>query len=459
MAACEEVAPELGARRVTSDDGIGRVSLVGAGMKSHPGVTATDVPDARRRRDQHRDDLDVVDPHLVRDPCRPRRGRGAPAPRRVRAGRRRRRLRGMDVGVVGATGRPARRWSRSWRSARSRSIGSASSPRRARRVARSRSAARTLVVEDAATADFAGLDLVLMAAGKATSLELAPQDRRGRRDRRRQLVGVARGPRRPARRRRGERPRARLDPEGDRREPQLHDDGGDAGAQAARTTRRGSRRSSSRPTRRSRARGATASPSSPGSSRGPRRARRCLATDGAAVDHGGHESSRRPSPTTSSRSPARSSTTAPSRPTRSTSTATSRARSSGSRGCASPARACGSRSSPGTARRSPRRSAGRLVAEEATELLRDAPGVALRDVPTPLEAAGHGPEPRRAAPRAPTPSSTACRSSSSATTCARARRSTPCRSPRPSPRPDGQSTSERPGWRFARLTAWSPKRS
>ena len=33
-------APELGASGVTSDDGIGRVSLVGAGMKSHPGVTA-----------------------------------------------------------------------------------------------------------------------------------------------------------------------------------------------------------------------------------------------------------------------------------------------------------------------------------------------------------------------------------------------------------------------------------
>jgi aspartate kinase len=40
MAACEEVGPAIGASGVTSDDGIGRVSLVGAGMKSHPGVTA-----------------------------------------------------------------------------------------------------------------------------------------------------------------------------------------------------------------------------------------------------------------------------------------------------------------------------------------------------------------------------------------------------------------------------------
>ncbi|HLK46063.1 MAG TPA: ACT domain-containing protein, partial [Acidimicrobiales bacterium] len=39
-AVCDEVSHSLGASKVTSDDGIGRVSLVGAGMKSHPGVTA-----------------------------------------------------------------------------------------------------------------------------------------------------------------------------------------------------------------------------------------------------------------------------------------------------------------------------------------------------------------------------------------------------------------------------------
>ena len=72
-------------RASSSDDGIGRVSLVGAGMKSHPGVTAQDVRDARRRGHQHRDDLDVADPHLVRDPRRARRGRRSGASRRVRA--------------------------------------------------------------------------------------------------------------------------------------------------------------------------------------------------------------------------------------------------------------------------------------------------------------------------------------------------------------------------------------
>ncbi len=40
LAVCEEVCPKLGADGVSSDDRIGRVSLVGAGMKSHSGITA-----------------------------------------------------------------------------------------------------------------------------------------------------------------------------------------------------------------------------------------------------------------------------------------------------------------------------------------------------------------------------------------------------------------------------------
>ncbi len=37
---CLEVQESIGAVQVTTDDGIGRVSIVGAGMKSSPGVTA-----------------------------------------------------------------------------------------------------------------------------------------------------------------------------------------------------------------------------------------------------------------------------------------------------------------------------------------------------------------------------------------------------------------------------------
>jgi len=39
--ACEKLRGELGATSVSSDDDVARVSVVGAGMKSHPGVTAT----------------------------------------------------------------------------------------------------------------------------------------------------------------------------------------------------------------------------------------------------------------------------------------------------------------------------------------------------------------------------------------------------------------------------------
>jgi len=37
---CEALTPELGATGVISDDDVARVSLVGVGMKTHPGVTA-----------------------------------------------------------------------------------------------------------------------------------------------------------------------------------------------------------------------------------------------------------------------------------------------------------------------------------------------------------------------------------------------------------------------------------
>jgi len=40
LGVCRSHAAELGAAEVASDDGIGKVSLVGAGMKSHPGVSA-----------------------------------------------------------------------------------------------------------------------------------------------------------------------------------------------------------------------------------------------------------------------------------------------------------------------------------------------------------------------------------------------------------------------------------
>lgn len=40
MAACQRVQKDIGAETVTSDGNIGRVTIVGAGMKTSPGVTA-----------------------------------------------------------------------------------------------------------------------------------------------------------------------------------------------------------------------------------------------------------------------------------------------------------------------------------------------------------------------------------------------------------------------------------
>jgi aspartate-semialdehyde dehydrogenase len=81
----------------------------------------------------------------------------------------------MDVGVVGATGQAG--------SAMVAILEERAFPlERLRLLASSRSVGRTvrfrgeeLVVEDAAVASFDGLDLVLMAAGKSTSRELAPR--------------------------------------------------------------------------------------------------------------------------------------------------------------------------------------------------------------------------------------------------------------------------------------------
>ena len=90
-----------------------------------------------------------------------------------------------------------------------------------------------IVVEDTDTADFTGLDLALFSNGKAASLATAPKVAAAGAHRDRQLLRLADGPRRAAGRLRGQ-SRGR-DPaaEGHHRQPELHHDGGDAGARAA----------------------------------------------------------------------------------------------------------------------------------------------------------------------------------------------------------------------------------
>ncbi len=180
-----------------------------------------------------------------------------------------------------------------------------------RYFASARSAGRTpdlgdaeVVVEDAATADFAGLDIALFSAGGATSRELAPRGRRGRCRRHRQLVGLADGPRRAAGGVRGQPRRARPHrPKGIVANPNCTTMAAMPVLEAARTPRPGSRRSSSAPTRPCRA------PAWPASTSSTSRCARRSTTPPRSPTTAGRSSSPRPtssrsrSPSTCCRSP------------------------------------------------------------------------------------------------------------------------------------------------------------
>ena len=76
------IAGAVGARRLSPPTRTSRRSPSSApGMKSAPGRRRGHVRRARRGRHQHRDHLDVVDPHLLRHPRRRREARGERAPR------------------------------------------------------------------------------------------------------------------------------------------------------------------------------------------------------------------------------------------------------------------------------------------------------------------------------------------------------------------------------------------
>ena len=91
----------------------------------------------------------------------------------------------------------------------------------------------SMTVQPLADDTIQGFDVALFSAGGATSREWAPRFAAARRARGRQLVGVAHGPRGPARRLRGQPRRAGPHRQGHRRQPELHDDGGHAAGQGA----------------------------------------------------------------------------------------------------------------------------------------------------------------------------------------------------------------------------------
>ena len=63
---------ELGTFTVEENDELGKVSLIGAGMRSHPGVAATMFRTLADLEINLRDDLDLADQDLLHDRPRPR---------------------------------------------------------------------------------------------------------------------------------------------------------------------------------------------------------------------------------------------------------------------------------------------------------------------------------------------------------------------------------------------------
>ena len=229
-----------------------------------------------------------------------------------------------------------------------------------RLFASARSAGRTIdwngeaiTVEDAATADFSGLDVVLFSAGGSTSRALAPKvaaagavvidnSSAWRMDPDVPLVVAEVNP--EARRR---------SPQGHHRQPELHDDGRDARPRAAARGPQAWSVSWSAPTRRCRA------PASPASPSWMARCARAvehaaeLTFDGRAVDFPA-PGQVRPAHRLQRGAPGRVARRRrdATRPTRSRSSATSPARSSTSPSSRSRAPACGCRCSPATPCRS-----------------------------------------------------------------------------------------------------------
>ena len=80
----ERIVKEIGAERFTMDQDIAKISLIGAGHEDPSRCGCGHVRLSRHRWRQHRDDLDLADPHLVRDPQGRRRAGGSLDPRTVR---------------------------------------------------------------------------------------------------------------------------------------------------------------------------------------------------------------------------------------------------------------------------------------------------------------------------------------------------------------------------------------
>ena len=215
---------------------------------------------------------------------------------------------------------------------------------------------RTLEIGEAVPDAFEGVDIALFSAGADVSTRARTRRGRSRRDRHRQLVGLADGPDDPARRLAGQSGRPR-GPPGHRRQPELLDDAAGAGPDGA--ARHGRARAGRRrhlPVRVGHRR------------RRPRRAREARSARTSPARRRSRASIRTRSPSTRCPRSTSSSTTAT--PRRSGRSSPRTARSCTCRTCASRARPSGSRSSSATPRRSTSRPASRSPRERARDAVR-----------------------------------------------------------------------------------------
>ena len=199
---------EIGFTRVLYDDHIGKVSLVGAGMRSHPGVTATFCEALAEvgvnidliSTSEIRISVLVKDTELdkavfgVARGVRPRRRRGGSG---VRGNGTvlRSKTSMVNIGVVGATGQVGQvmRTLLEERDFPATSVRFFASARSQGKKLEFRG--QQIEVEDAETADPSGLDIALFSAGATMSRVQAPRFAAAGADRHRQLVGLPQGPR------------------------------------------------------------------------------------------------------------------------------------------------------------------------------------------------------------------------------------------------------------------------
>ena len=210
-------------RRAISGQGLhgrrhdGQGEPVGAGMRTHPGVAAQDVPHARRQGHQPRDDLDLADQGLAASSprsgstrrcarCTTRSASRAPrSPTNRPTGGWSMSERGDTVAVAGATGVGRRHRAGHTRRARlSRSASCACSRASAREAGSSPSRPPARSSELSADA-FAGVDLVLLRRRRRVEQRVRAGRRRRRRGRDRQVERLSRRPAGAAGRARGQR--------------------------------------------------------------------------------------------------------------------------------------------------------------------------------------------------------------------------------------------------------------